>query len=36
MAERFEEFFRPDIIATAFRPTTRGFLEAIRDALTGP
>ena len=34
MAERFEEFFRPDIIATAFRPTIRAFLEALRDALT--
>lgn len=34
MEERFDEYFRPDVIPTAFRPTTRGFLEAIRDELT--
>jgi hypothetical protein len=34
MDERFEEYFRPDVIPTAFRPTTRGFLDAIRDELT--
>lgn len=33
MDERFQEFFRPDVIPTAFRPTTREFLEAIRSAL---
>ncbi|PIM54299.1 hypothetical protein CS062_05170 [Roseateles chitinivorans] len=34
MEDRFQEFFRPDIIPTAFRPTTREFLLAVRDALT--
>ena len=33
MEERFQEFFRPDIIPTAFRPTTREFLVAIRGEL---
>lgn len=37
MEERFQEFFRPDIIPTALRPTTREFLLAIRAALAaGP
>jgi len=34
--ERFQDWFRPDIIPTGFRPTTRGFLEAIRDELLAP
>lgn len=33
MEGRFQALFRPDVIPTAFRPTTREFLEAIRDAL---
>lgn len=33
MEDRFQDFFRPDIIPTAFRPTTREFLQAIRDGL---
>ncbi len=33
MEERFQEYFRPDIIPTAFRPTTREFLMAIRQEL---
>lgn len=33
MDARFEAVFRPDIIATAFRPTTREFLAALRDEL---
>jgi CdiI immunity protein len=33
MEDRFQEFFRPDIIPTAFRPTTREFLTALRDEL---
>lgn len=33
MDDRFQEFFRPDIIPTSFRPTTRAFLEAVRNAL---
>ncbi len=33
LGERFEEYFMPDIIPTAFCPTTRAFLEAIRDEL---
>ncbi len=33
MEDRFRDLFRPDIIPTSFRPTTRQFLEAIRDAL---
>jgi hypothetical protein len=35
MEERFQEFFRPDIIPTAFRQSTRAFLEAIREELAG-
>lgn len=34
MEERFQEFFRPDIIPTAFRATTQAFLLAVRDELT--
>ena len=34
--ERFVEYFRPDIIATAFRPGTRDFLESIRAELVDP
>ena len=30
MEERFQAYFRPDIIPTEFRPTTREFLLAIR------
>ena len=33
LEERFQDDFRPDIIPTAFRPSTREFLEAIRDAV---
>ena len=33
MEARFEALFRPDIIPSAFRPTTRAFLEAIRQEL---
>lgn len=33
MEERFQEYFRPDIIPTGFRPTTREFLLAIRGEL---
>jgi len=33
MEARFEAYFRPDVIPTAFRATTREFLEAIRDEL---
>lgn len=33
MEERFQEYFRPDIIPTGFRPTTREFLMAIRHEL---
>jgi len=33
MEERFQDWFRPDIIPTGFRPTTREFLEAIREEL---
>ena len=33
MEDRFLELFRPDVIPTSFRPTTREFLEAIRVAL---
>ncbi len=36
MDERFEEYFRPDVIPTGFRPSTREFLEAIRGELDGP
>jgi hypothetical protein len=36
LEERFQAFFRPDIIPTAFRATTREFLLAIRGALIGP
>lgn len=32
--ERFQQMFQPDIIPTAFRPTTREFLEAIRSELS--
>jgi hypothetical protein len=32
---RFQAFFRPDVIPTAFRATTREFLEAIRAELVG-
>lgn len=35
MDARFEECFDPDNIPTAFRPTTREFLVAIRDAMVG-
>lgn len=35
MEGRFQELFRPDIIPTAFRPTTREFLLAVRAALAG-
>jgi hypothetical protein len=31
--ERFQDWFRPDIIPSGFRPTTRAFLEAIRGEL---
>ncbi|MDH0865069.1 contact-dependent growth inhibition system immunity protein [Mitsuaria sp. GD03876] len=31
--ESFIDCFQPDVIPTAFRPTTREFLEAIRQAL---
>ena len=34
MQARFDAYFKPDIITTAFRPSTREFLEAIRDELT--
>jgi hypothetical protein len=33
MEERFQDWFRPDIIPSGFRPTTRAFLEAIRGEL---
>jgi hypothetical protein len=33
MEERFQDFFRPDIIPSGFRPTTHAFLEAIRGEL---
>jgi len=33
MEERFQEYFRPDIIPTGFRPTTREFLLSIRSEL---
>ncbi len=33
MDERFQDWFRPDIIPSGFRPTTRKFLEAIRGEL---
>jgi hypothetical protein len=33
MEERFQDWFRPDIIPSGFRPTTREFLEAIRGEL---
>jgi len=33
MDERFQAYFRPDVIPTAFRATTRGFLLAIRTEL---
>ncbi|QPF72253.1 hypothetical protein G8A07_04455 [Roseateles sp. DAIF2] len=33
MDARFQELFNPDIIPTAFRPTTREFLVAIREEL---
>jgi len=33
LEERFQDCFRPDIIPTAFRPTTREFLLAIRAEL---
>jgi hypothetical protein len=33
MDARFLEFFQPDIIPTAFLPTTQAFLRAVRDAL---
>lgn len=33
MEERFQEIFRPDVIPTAFRATTREFLLAIRGEL---
>lgn len=33
LEERFQEYFMPDIISTAFRPSTREFLVAIRQAL---
>lgn len=33
MDERFLEYFRPDIIPTAFRPTTREFLLAVHQEL---
>jgi hypothetical protein len=33
--DRFDEYFKPDIIPTAFRPSTREFLEAIRSELLG-
>jgi len=33
--ERFEAYFMPDIIPTAFRATTREFLESIRQQLSG-
>jgi hypothetical protein len=33
MEERFQEWFRPDVIPSGFRPTTRAFLEAIREEL---
>ncbi|KQP13848.1 contact-dependent growth inhibition system immunity protein [Pseudorhodoferax sp. Leaf265] len=37
MEERFQDIFRPDIIPTSFRPTTRAFLLAVREALVaGP
>ncbi|WP_431287075.1 contact-dependent growth inhibition system immunity protein [Roseateles chitinivorans] len=32
--DRFQRMFQPDIIPTAFRPTTREFLEAIRSELS--
>jgi hypothetical protein len=35
MEERFQDYFRPDIIPTAFRATTREFLLAIRAELLG-
>ena len=33
MEDRFQDCFRPDVIPTSFRPTTREFLVAIRAAL---
>ncbi|RZI57064.1 MAG: hypothetical protein EOP37_21855 [Rubrivivax sp.] len=33
MEERFQDYFRPDIIPTGFRPTTGEFLLAIRGEL---
>ena len=33
MEERFQDYFRPDIIPTGFRPTTQAFLLAIRGEL---
>jgi hypothetical protein len=33
MEERFQDWFRPDIVPCGFRPTTRAFLEAIRGEL---
>jgi len=35
MDERFQTLFGPDIIPTAFRPTTHEFLLAIRQGLVG-
>lgn len=35
MEERFQDWFRPDIIPSGFRLTTRAFLEAIREELLG-
>jgi hypothetical protein len=35
MEERFQDYFSPDIIPTAFRATTREFLQAIRAELLG-
>jgi hypothetical protein len=35
MEERFQDYFRPDVIPTAFRATTREFLQAIRAELLG-
>jgi hypothetical protein len=35
MDERFQAMFEPDIIPTAFRPTTQEFLQAIREGLGG-
>lgn len=33
MDERFQDWFRPDIIPSGFRPTTHAFLDAIRAEL---